>query len=93
MTDKDKSDAQERHASDGRAPCQRELAEKALRMKRAAEDAAHGITEEGAPLHPDDPDASDGKADLARTERRTAPSGALDHAGELPSRERLRTRY
>lgn len=25
--------------------------------------------------------------------RRKAPSGALDHAGELPSRERSRTRY
>ena len=62
-------------------------------MKRAGEAGPNAMAEDGGPLHPDDPNASDGKADLEETARRTAPSGALDHAGELPSRERSRTRY
>jgi hypothetical protein len=49
--------------------------------------------EDGRPLHTFDPDASDAKGTLNDTERRTAASGALDHAGDLPARERSRTRY
>ncbi|MFC3166904.1 hypothetical protein [Paracoccus fontiphilus] len=58
-----------------------------------ANSAQNSMLEDGAPLHPLDPDADPGKKNLAATERKTAPSGALDHAGELPSRERSRTRY
>lgn len=72
---------------------QHDLAVKAMETKRANETAPSEMVEDGAPLHPDDPDASEGKAGLANTARHTAPSGALDHAGELPSRERSRTRY
>lgn len=50
------------------------------------------MTEDGAPLHPNDPDADPGKKGLAETARNTAPSGALDHAGDLPARERSRSR-
>ncbi|RJL06535.1 hypothetical protein D3P06_03435 [Paracoccus aestuarii] len=70
---------------------QKALSEKALQMKTEA-DAAKADDDSGA-IHPDDPNADPGKGDLADKERRTAPSGALDHAGELPSRERSRTRY
>lgn len=73
-------------------PDQVELARKALAAKRAA-DSPSPMQEDGGPLHPNDPDADQGKKAMADTERRTAPSGALDHAGELPSRERSRTRY
>ena len=72
---------------------QHDLAVKAMEMKRATGAAPSEMLEDGGPLHPDDPDASDGKADMADTARRGPPSGALDHAGELPSRERSRTRY
>jgi hypothetical protein len=74
-------------------PRQRELADKAMAMKRAGQAEHNEMVEDGGPLHPNDPDASEGKGNLADTARRTAPSGALDHAGELPSRERSRTRY
>lgn len=74
-------------------PSQRELAQKAMAMKRAGRAEPNEMVEDGGPLHPHDPDASEGKANLADTARRTAPSGAFDHAGELPSRERSRTRY
>ncbi|MGP9805745.1 hypothetical protein [Paracoccus sp. NSM] len=50
------------------------------------------LDDDGAPLHPNDPDADSGKAGMDATARNTAPSGALDHAGELPARERSRTR-
>lgn len=50
------------------------------------------MKDDGAPLHPNDPDANPGKKGLSATARNTAPSGALDHAGELPSRERSRNR-
>ncbi len=76
-----------------RQPSQRELAERAMAMKRTGEADRNEMIEDGDPLHPDHPDASEGKGNLADTARRTAPSGALDHAGELPSRERSRTRY
>lgn len=74
-------------------PNQRHLAEEAMHMKQAGQTGPNEMTEDGGPLHPDDPDASEGKANLEDTARKTAPSGALDHAGELPSRERSRTRY
>lgn len=72
---------------------QADLARKALAMKEAGEAGQNAKVEDGGPLHPRDPDASDGKADLAETARKIAPSGALEHAGDLPSRERSRTRY
>ncbi len=78
---------------DGASPSQHDLAVKAMEMKRANEAAPSSMLEDGGPLHPDDPDANDGKAGMAGTARRGAPSGAFDHAGELPSRERSRTRY
>ncbi|MBW7056281.1 hypothetical protein KY389_06165 [Paracoccus bogoriensis] len=71
---------------------QAELTRKAQAMANEGRRDSH-MKETGAPLHPNDPDASNGKADLEATARKTAPSGALDHAGELPSRERSRTRY
>lgn len=74
------------------APTQADLAQKALAMKQAASDPLPRL-EDGAPLHPNDPDADQGKKAMADTERRTAPSGALDHAGDLPARERSRTRH
>ena len=78
---------------DGEKPSQHDLAVKAQDMKRTGQTGPNAMTEDGGPLHPDDPDASEGKASLKETDRRTAPSGALDHAGDLPSRERSRTRY
>lgn len=80
--------------SDGDAsqPTQVELAQKALAAKQAAERPSP-MLEDGAPLHPNDPDADQGKKALADTARRIAPSGALDHVGELPARERSRTRH
>lgn len=72
---------------------QKELAEKAMEVATAGETDSNPMMEKGGALHPDDPDASAGKGDLDSTARRTAPSGAFDHAGDLPSRERSRTRY
>lgn len=72
---------------------QAELAQKAQRMKEAGGPGGSAMAEDGGALHPTDPGASEGKAHMADTARRTAPSGALDHAGELPSRERSRTRF
>ncbi|MBM3606370.1 MAG: hypothetical protein FJX25_17095 [Alphaproteobacteria bacterium] len=73
-------------------PSQVELAQKAMELKQDGQ-TPNPMMEEGAPLHPMDPDASSGKKGMAATERNTAPSGALDHAGDLPARERSRTRY
>ncbi|NHB76514.1 hypothetical protein [Rhodobacter calidifons] len=78
---------------DDKAESQADLARKALAMKQAGEAGPSAMAETGATLHPRDPEASAGKAGLADTARKIAPSGALDHAGELPSRERSRTRY
>lgn len=75
---------------EGDAPSQAELAQKALAMKQ---DRQSPMIEDGGPLHPNDPEADTGKKAMAETERRTAPSGALDHAGDLPARERSRTRH
>ncbi len=80
-------------SEDAADPTQHALAEKAMEMKDADQAEPNQMTEDGGPLHPNDPDASPGKKDLENTARRTAPSGALDHAGELPARERSRTRY
>lgn len=71
---------------------QAELSQKAMDLKNANAEQ-NPMMEDGAPLHPNDPDADPGKKGMAATERHTAPSGALDHAGEGPSRERSRTRY
>ncbi|AMY68223.1 hypothetical protein [Frigidibacter mobilis] len=76
----------------GAPPSQRELSERA--MKLAQDGAApNAMQEEGGPMHPQDPEADPGKGALAGQGRNIAPSGALDHAGELPSRERSRARY
>lgn len=72
---------------------QTDLARKAARMKVAGAAGPNAKVEDGGPLHPADPDASSGKAAMSETARRMAPSGALEHAGDLPSRERSRTRY
>jgi hypothetical protein len=80
-------------APDDAKPSQHDLAQKAMALKEAGATEPNAMMEDGAPLHPNDPDASEGKGSMADTARRTAPSGALDHAGELPSRERSRTRY
>ncbi|MDO5622543.1 MAG: hypothetical protein Q4G24_13855 [Paracoccus sp. (in: a-proteobacteria)] len=57
-----------------------------------AEDAedqkVNPMMETGGPLHPHDPDADKGKKAMAETHLRQAPSGALDHSGELASRKR-----
>jgi hypothetical protein len=74
-------------------PSQNDLALRAMALKQVGRSEPNPMMEEGGPLHPDDPDASEGKGALADQARRTAPSGALDHGGELPSRERSRTRY
>ncbi|PJF07803.1 hypothetical protein [Pseudorhodobacter sp. MZDSW-24AT] len=78
--------------SSGEGASQSELAARAESLK--AEGAGLSpMQEEGGPMHPEDPEADPGKGALADTARTVAPSGALDHAGELPSRERSRTRY
>ncbi|MDR7123521.1 hypothetical protein [Pseudotabrizicola sp. 4114] len=78
--------------ADSAAPSQRELAERAMEMKQAGAEAS-AMLEDGSPLHPQDPEADPGKGAMADTARNIAPSGALDHGGELPSRERSRTRF
>lgn len=82
----DAADAADQGAS------QQDLAQKALDLKQAGA-ARSPMQEEGGPLHPQDPEADPGKGALADQARNIAPSGALDHGGELPSRERSRTRY
>ncbi|WP_209427353.1 hypothetical protein [Pararhodobacter sp. SW119] len=79
--------------SEESASDQVKFAEKAQALKQEGATGPNEMMEEGAPLHPDDPDADTGKKGLSDTARRTAPSGAFDHAGDLPSRERSRTRY
>lgn len=74
-------------------PTQHDLALKAMALKQAGEDGPNPMMEDGAPLQPDDPDASEGKGPLAEQERRIAPSGAFEDVGDKPSRERSRTRY
>jgi len=86
-------DADSNDAEAGAPATQHDLAKKAMALKQAGATGPNPMTEDGGPIHPDDPDASEGKGALGDTARRTAPSGALDHAGELPSRERSRTRY
>ncbi len=79
-------------ADDHAPPTQRDLADRAMALKQAG-GAQSAMLEDGSPLHPNDPDADPGKGALSGQERKIAPSGALDHAGDLPSRERSRTRY
>ena len=87
------SDDDASEGEDNPEASQHEMAKKAMEMKKAGEADPNAMMEDGGALHPDDPDASEGKGNLGDTARRGAPSGALDHAGELPSRERSRTRY
>lgn len=68
---------------------QAELTRKAQAM---ANEGRRDEDQDGAPIHPEDPKADPGKGAMEDTARNTAPSGALDHAGELPSRERSRER-
>lgn len=74
------------------APSQADLAQRAADLKAQAA-RPDRMTEDGGALHPNDPDADPGKAGLADTGRRTNQSGAFEHVGEVPSRERSRTRY
>lgn len=68
---------------------QADLARKAMELKQQAEQ--DGDSEQGG-IHPADPAADAGMGDMSDTERRTAPSGAFDHAGERPARERSNAR-
>ncbi|MDO8883755.1 MAG: hypothetical protein U0934_08970 [Pseudotabrizicola sp.] len=79
-------------AEASKAPSQQDLSQKAMALKEAGSDASP-MQEDGGPLHPQDPEADPGKGAMADQARNIAPSGALDHGGELPSRERSRTRY
>lgn len=63
-------------------PTQQELSEKALRIKRENE------TDEVP--YPTDPTPDMGMERIEHTDQ--APSGAFDHAGDKPSRERSRER-
>ncbi|TJZ93982.1 hypothetical protein FA743_01580 [Paracoccus gahaiensis] len=82
---------EERGRREAGGASQTELAEQAMQLKTEAE-TPNPMLEGGGALHPNDPDADPGKKGLAGTERATAPSGALDHAGDLPARERSGTR-
>lgn len=88
----DRATAERARREAGDAPSQKDLAEKAAHLK-ADGPSANPMMEDGAPLHPHDPDADPGKKGMAATQRDTAPSGALDHAGDLPARERSRERH
>lgn len=76
----------------GESESQADLARKALDLKQQAAQRDDRVAEEGGPLHPQDPEADPGKAPLANTERAVAPSGAFDHAGHRPARERSNAR-
>lgn len=84
---------QDSRSAEAEPVTQAELARKAAEMKASGAAGPNAKVEDGGPLHPKDPDASAGKAAMSETARKMAPSGALDHAGDLPSRERSRTRY
>ncbi len=90
--DHEKADKRDATGSAKTGTSQHDLALKAMALKQAGDAGQSPMVEPGTPLHPKDSDASDGKADLAATGRRTAPSGAFDHAGETPARERSQTR-
>lgn len=74
----DKNDAK-------KAPTQRELAEKAARLK--AQGAQCHAKDDGT-LNPQHPEADPGKGNLSDTDRKAPPSGALDHAGAQPAQYR-----
>ena len=89
----DRAVAERERREAGDAPTQAELAEKAAQMtSQVTKDAAAPTQQDGTPPHPADPDADPGNRASAATARDTAPSGALDHAGALPARERSRER-
>lgn len=79
--------------SDAGQPTQHDIAQQAMALKETGDKGPNPMVEGGGALHPDNPDANKGKGAMDDTARNIAPSGALDHAGELPSRERSRTRY
>lgn len=68
-----------------------DLARAAMELKERSSEAESQV-QSGGPMHPSDPNADPGKGDLSDTERRTTPSGAFDHAGERPARERSNAR-
>jgi hypothetical protein len=93
MAERDqRQSASEGDATEAESQSQADLARKAMELKDTNAKQSP-MLEDGAPLHPNDPDASSGKQALAATSRNIAPSGALDHAGDLPARERSRARY
>ncbi|MDO5633200.1 MAG: hypothetical protein Q4G22_15415 [Paracoccus sp. (in: a-proteobacteria)] len=63
------------------------LARKAADLKAAAEER-NSMKEDGGPLHPRDPDADKGMKNMKETAHIKYPSGAFEHAGEKPARER-----
>lgn len=79
------SERDSRGAAD--AEDQVDLAQKAMALKQQASDNPAPVGENGPP-HPNDEAADPGMGAMDDTARRTAPSGAFDHAGELPARER-----
>lgn len=86
MVERDRRDGTGQDAS------QSDLAQKAEQLK-AADTTTNPMAQDGGAISPTDPEADPGKKALADTERNTAPSGALDHAGDLPARERSRERH
>lgn len=78
---------------DDAPPSRHDQALNAMALKEAGDTGSGKMSEDGGRLHRHDPGASDPTGNLGDTARHGAPSGALDHAGELPSRERSRTRY
>lgn len=91
--DRAMQDRASREKSDAGGESQRDLAQKAMKLKQQGDLGQNAMTEDGGSLHPEDPDADAGKGDMAKTARNIAPSGAFEDVGDLPSRERSRTRY
>ncbi|MDO5705579.1 MAG: hypothetical protein Q4G49_10990 [Paracoccus sp. (in: a-proteobacteria)] len=81
------AESKKRKGGAPRAATQAQLARKAADLKAAAAEA-DSMKEDGGPLHPRDPDADKGKKNLEDTARIKYPSGAFEHAGEKPARER-----
>lgn len=75
------------------APDQVQFSRQALALKQAGASDTDQIGDTGGALHPKDPTASEGKGPMEDQARRVAPSGAFEDVGDLPSRERSRTRY
>ncbi|MCQ0970897.1 hypothetical protein MLD63_10715 [Paracoccus sp. TK19116] len=86
------SEERDRRASSDDGTSQKDLAEKAMELKENSHSES-SMKEDGGAIHPNDPEADQGGKNLEETERNTAPSGAFEEAGDLPARERSRTRY